>query len=84
MNAKIIGCGLAMLMNVAILTGCGTIQSKMSDRSAPPYAGVKGDVTKVRENFNDGKVIRGGLYALDAPVSFVADTVMLPFADYKK
>lgn len=69
---------------LTILPGCGTIQSKMSDRSTPPYAGVKDDVTKSRESFNDGKLVRGGLYALDAPVSFVADTVLLPFADYKK
>ena len=72
---------LAALMGVA--SGCGTIVNHVcrpdtSEAYAPDgklYGGLRWDLLPFRYGDQTG----GGILILDAPVSFVGDTLMLPY-----
>jgi uncharacterized protein YceK len=75
---------LAVLVSALPLSGCGTIRN-LSSESPSPYGGVEkclNDPVHVNPGANlqgQGVLVLLALLAADLPLSFLADTLTLPY-----
>ena len=67
--------GFALLLT----SGCGSLSSHWNGRHGP-YVGTKFDIEQVRRYTQEQEVGEGEVVAgLDIPLSFIVDTLMLPY-----
>ena len=69
---------------VSVSSGCSSIAAHSGSEAPPPYVGTKTAIKKVKKSWQNydfyGQVY---IYVLDAPFSFIADTVLYPIDSYR-
>lgn len=75
-----------IVMSVFVLSvgGCSSIAAHSKQKSPVPYAGTKSAIKQAKKTWFDYDFYgQFSIYAIDAPFSFIADTVMYPIDAYR-